>query len=62
MVKRKYETEDIISYNKWSFDNTKRKNRGKLTLRRVARMLYKKMAFKSTIYKIAGKYEKKFDN
>lgn len=60
---RKYKIEELISYNKYDFPVEKKDSKyRKLQLRRFARKVYYKLPWKKTALKIAGKFEKKFDN
>lgn len=62
--KRKYNIDDLISYNKFSGQSPQRANRGYLSMygRRIIRKIYYIMPYKTQLLKIFGKLEKKFDN
>ena len=62
--KRKYDLNDLISYGKYDGLNKHGPNRGfiKMYIRRLMRNIYYKMPFKTTLIKLFGQLEKKFDN
>lgn len=59
---RKYDIDQVISYNKWIFEDVTKKNLFALSFRRFTRKIYKRLPFKEFVYRIARKYEKRFDN
>lgn len=62
-VPRRKNVADIVSYNTYSFAaDPKPKDKFRLLVRRLARKLYFHVSGMPIVRKIAGKYEKKFDN
>lgn len=61
IMPRKYDVNKSIAYNTFRFECSK-KNVFLLWVKRIARKIYKIMPFKKTMMRIAGKFEKKFEN
>lgn len=59
---RKYSLDKLIAYNTFAFDRMEGRGGIKLKMKRLVRAAYYKFPFKSKIMKIAGRFEKKFDN